>query len=719
MSSFQRSSGRCVGRRAAPFFLAFALVVNALSPVGAAAAQSGAPPRLSEEGRVVHVLNRLGFGPRPGDVERVRRVGVERYIEEQLRPETIRDEGVEAKLRDLPTLRMSNGELLAKYPNPGMLFRRLERRGELPEELAALRRGAPAANGPTRRQNNEGSSPERMNDPAGEPLARPGDGAVPGRVGESAAGVAGEGEGDRERRAYRRAALEYMRERGLEPPQRILAELQAARVLRAAYSGRQLQEVMVDFWSNHFNVFAGKGADRWLLTSFDRDTIRPHALGNFRELLGAVAKSPAMLFYLDNYQSVSPQQRNLSREERRRMFESLSPETRGELLRRMNRRQGPGRGAGQLGGATPGEMMREGEGGAAQVMRQPGAPARQSQGRRRGINENYARELMELHTLGVEGGYTQRDVQEVARAFTGWTILDPRGALGMEGAGEFVFNPRAHDDGEKVVLGQKIPAAGGQRDGELVLDILARHASTARFIAMKLCRRFVADEPSPALVARVGEAFTKSGGDIKQTLRAVFASPEFNSAEARRAKIKTPFELAVSAVRALGAETDGGPAFQRWVARMGEPLYMYQAPTGYPDRAEHWVNTGALLERLNFALALTSNRIPGTRVDLARFAGEAATSSRAVDQRRLVDLFSREFLRGDVTPKTKEVLLKQLGEQQAPILSDDAAAGDDRATERNVMQARRERRETGAAVGNPEVTRIAALILGSPEFQRQ
>ena len=315
------------------------------------------------------------------------------------------------------------------------------------------------------------------------------------------------------------------------------------------------------------------------------------------------------------------------------------------------------------------------------------------------------------------------DVQEVARAFTGWTIYQPRGG-GIYGddagqdsrSGSFFFAPRMHDDGEKIVLGQKIPGGGGMEDGEKVLDVLVAHPSTAKFIATKLCRYFVADEPSQALVARVADAFHKSNGDIKTTLRAIFSSPEFNSTDARRAKIKTPFELAVSAIRTLGAETDARPALIQWVSKMGEPLYGYIAPTGYPDAATYWVNTGALLERLNFSLALVSNRIPGTRVDLSRFVGEEATSSRAVDQRAVVERFLEAVLQNDISPKSREVLLKQLTDQQdAPI----TAMPDDTAREKTQAAARREQQQSGATVGNPEVARIAALVIGSPEFQRQ
>ncbi len=679
-----------------------ALLSNSLF-VSAAVQKSAEAVRPGEEQRIVHVLNRLGFGARPGDVERVRRMGLENYIEQQLNPSKLSDAVVEAKLKNLSTLSMSNTELLAKYPNPGQLIRQLQRRGELPAELAELagqrqqvqqQRRAPNATGETPAMNGEAMNAPSTTMPNADEPAMPGD-------------------DNPERAKYRRAITQYMRANGMEPPQRIMQELQASRILRAVYSERQLQEVMVDFWSNHFNVFAQKGADRWFLTSYDRDVIRPNALGNFRTLLEETAKSPAMLFYLDNFQSVSP---NAGQGRRGALRQMLRGEEGAAMNpRRQQRRER--RRAMREGGAT---TANEGEQG--QMARRQRPQQRRPQ---RGINENYARELMELHTLGVDGGYTQKDVQEVARAFTGWTILDPRGAAGTSKGGTFIFNPRTHDDGEKIVLGQKIPAGGGVRDGQLVLDILVRHPSTAKFVATKLSRRFVSDEPSPTLVARVAAAFTKSNGDIRETLRAVFTSPEFNSAEARRAKIKTPFELTVSAVRTLGAETDARPALHQWVARMGEPLYLYQAPTGYPDTAEHWVNTGALLERLNFALALVSNRIPGTRVDLSRFVGEDATSSRAVNQERIVDRFLSLVLQGDISPKSRAVLMKQLSDQSnAPIAQTTTTTAQDEATtmmERNPRAARRAQRreESAATVGNPEVARIAALVIGSPEFQRQ
>ncbi|HSL54080.1 MAG TPA: DUF1800 domain-containing protein [Pyrinomonadaceae bacterium] len=534
---------------------------------------------LTEEQRIIHTLNRLGFGARPGDIERVKAMGLENYINQQLNPEKISDTVADIKVRDLSTLTMPTAELYEKYPQPGQLLRQLQARGMLPAEMSTE---APA-----------------------NPL---------------------------ENEKYRQVIQEYYRENGLQRPARIIDELQASRILRAVYSERQLQEVMVDFWTNHFNIFANKGADRWLLPAYDRDTIRPNAMGKFSTLLQATAQSPAMLFYLDNFQSVSPN---------------------------ANQRRGGGR------------------------LRQLRQDQPQPQRQRRGINENYARELMELHTLGVDGGYTQKDVQEIARCFTGWTIFQPRGGAaavnammgeaGRRNAGTFFFNARVHDDGEKTVLGHKIPAGGGIKDGLMVLDILAHHPSTAKFIAAKLVRYFVSDTPPQSLVDRVAASFTKSDGDIRETLKTIFFSKEFNSTEAYRVKIKRPFELVISAIRTLGADTNGGPGTHQWIARMGEPLYGFQTPNGYSDAADSWVNTGGLLERMNFGLALASNRVNGTRVSLAKTNGEQA---------KVMDEYLKSILAGEISAATRETLLKQL-EPSDPV------------------------------------TKVVGLILGTPEFQRQ
>jgi uncharacterized protein (DUF1800 family) len=331
----------------------------------------------------------------------------------------------------------------------------------------------------------------------------------------------------------------------MQGPRQVILELQLARLIRAVYSRRQLYEVMVDFWSNHFNIFAGKGADRWLSTSYDRDTIRPNALGRFKDLLTATAQSPAMLFYLDNWMSVSPQSQAAQR--------------------------GPNN-------------------------------------RRRGINENYAREVMELHTLGVDGGYTQKDIQEVARCFTGWTIERPRGQ------GEFRFEQRFHDNGAKTVLGTHIAAGGGMEDGLKVIDILANHSATAKFIATKLARRFVADDPPAAVVSKASAVFQQSGGDIASVVRAIIDSPEFFSGEFYQGKVKKPLEYVASALRVTNAETKITHPLLRYLNRMGEPLFLAQPPTGHPDLGASWISPDMLLTRMNFVSDLVSNRLPGSRV---------------------------------------------------------------------------------------------------------
>jgi len=649
------------------------------------------PKKMSEDQRIVHVLNRLGFGARPGDVERVKAIGVENYISQQLNPEKISDTVAENKVKDLTVLSMSTAELYEKFPQPGQLLRQLQARGVLPSDLAEARDnrvkgGANAAPGEMPAQGEPAKGNQPPTPAAGNPL-------------------------DNEK--YRAAIQEYYRQNGLQQPQRIMAELQASRILRAVYSERQLQEVMVDFWTNHFNVFAGKGADRWLLPSYDRDSIRPNAMTKFSTLLEATAKSPAMLFYLDNFQSVTPNpNRNPGAGARRQRLLA-------ELVNQQRRRDG--------------NPMQE------PTMRQP--PPQQQ---RRGINENYARELMELHTLGVDGGYTQKDVQEVARCFTGWTIFQPRGGgaaanalLGGEAArrsaGSFFFNARTHDDGEKVVLGHKIPAGGGIKDGLMVLDILTHHPSTAKFIATKLARHFVSDQPSPALVERIAATFTKTDGDIRETLKAIFSSPEFNSTDAYRTKIKRPFELVVSAIRTLGAETNGGPGTHQWIARMGEPLYGFQTPNGYSDTAESWVNTGGLLERMNFGLALASNRVQGTRVNLSSITGSL---DREIDKNKVMEASLKSILAGDVSSATRDALLKQIDKdvivslpgprtqpepqrEMAPtgVGQMDGPQGPPPGGFQGGPQ-QQQRPRVEASINDP-VTKAVGLILGTPEFQRQ
>lgn len=414
----------------------------------------------------------------------------------------------------------------------------------------------------------------------------------------------------------------------LQKQRQVVQELSEQKILRAAYSDRQLEEVMTDFWFNHFNVFAGKGATPIYLTEYERDVIRPHALGKFRELLGATAKSPAMLFYLDNWQSADPHAGDAQELMRGRAA----------MRRQMNPRR-PGM-------FFPPQQM---------------PPNAEQPRQKRGLNENYGRELMELHTLGVDGGYTQQDVIEVARCFTGWTIRQPR-----QGGG-FVFEPRIHDNGKKLVLGHVI-AGGGEHDGEAVLDILARHPSTARFISTKLVRRFVSDTPPQSLVDRAAARFRETDGDIREVVRTIITSPEFFAAASYRAKVKTPFEFVVSTLRATGADVQNATPIALAVRQLGEPLYMCQPPTGYADKAEAWVNTGSLLNRMNFALAVVGGRMRGVQPAGLTLGSTTAARDQLVDG----------VLAGDVSASTSQTIAKAQDPRQA-----------------------------------------AALILGSPEFQRR
>ena len=507
---------------------------------------------------VVHVLNRLGYGPRPGDIERVKQIGVTAYIDQQLHPERIADPMLAQRLTAFPTIELSTADIARDYYGPAEALRRAE-------QQAAGRAGQP----PT-----PPTPPTMSGDPTmmGQP-------AQPGRPGQ-------------QQSPERRAAQ--------QKEQQILQDLMQARMLRAVSSERQLEEVLVDFWFNHFNVFQGKGQVRVYLTEYEREAIRPHVLGNFRDMLGAVAESPAMLFYLDNFQNVDPKaaqkqaDEQIARQEQARARQALA---RG--------RGGRGMAAGRTQTAQQQEQQEQ----------------RLMQARNRGLNENYGRELMELHTLGVDAGYTQDDVIAVARAFTGWTIDRPRDG------GSFQFNAQMHDNDPKVVMGKKI-TAGGKKDGEAVLDLLATHPATAKFIATKLARRFVSDEPPASVIDRAAKVFLDTKGDLRAVTRSIVTSPEFFAADARRAKVKTPLEFVASAVRASGANVTVVQPLVQAVRDQGMPLYGAQPPTGWGDTAEDWVNTGALLKRLNFAIALAAGNFRGVRVPVRQLAPDTSEATR-------------------------------------------------------------------------------------------
>ncbi len=594
---------------------------------------------LDEHRRAAHALNRLTFGRRPGDLGRVAQMGVDKWIEFELHPERIDDAALDARLAPLRTLRMNTRDIVENFPNnemikqvaegkmamPGDPVRRAiyeaqvqryedkqERKTE-PAQTAGNNQNGEMTGGETamlaeagyqrRREENQAASirlVELLDLPPEQRFRE-----ILNLSPEEQRGLANRAKG-----AKADALMQGMNGQEKEtlralnnPEQVVVDELMQAKLLRAIYSERQLDEVMTDFWINHFNVFINKGADRFLLTSYERDVIRPHVLGKFEDLLVATAKSPAMLFYLDNWLSVGPDS-DVALDIHRHAHGNAS--------------------------SRPGQQNR------------PGKRKQAS-----GLNENYGRELMELHTLSVNGGYSQKDVTEVAKVFTGWTIEQPN-----KGGG-FHFEPRMHEPGDKIVLGHRIKE-NGEKEGVEVLHLLARNPRTAHFISQKLAMRFVSDDPPPALVDRMTQTFLKKGGDIREVLRTMFRSPEFWSPETYRAKVKTPFEFVVSAVRASGAQVDDARSLVGTLNNMGMMPYGMMPPTGYSMKAETWVNSSALLARMNFALGLAGGKLHGVSADAAQLAQGATDAPQAVA--RLED----SLLGGDVSRQTHETIGKQL-----------------------------------------------------------
>ncbi len=539
----------------------------ALTAAGLAAQQPALTPRDS----ALHVLNRLAYGPGPGQVERVASEGVMHWVERQLSPEQIDDGALARRERGFRILDYDRGDLADMYA-----------------EMQRDRR-------------------ERI------------------QRGDTAAG---------------KADSAPVAQRG----RRLAQQFEELAVVRAASSERQLYEIMVDFWFNHFNVYAAKGADRFLTPDYLEHVIRPRALGKFEDLLIATAESPAMLFYLDNWESVAPG--------------SMPPNAMRARVRPFFGRR-PG-----LFGPPP---VRD-------PAQRDSARQRAAQRMPKGINENYARELLELHTLGVDGGYTQHDVIEVARIFTGWSIKQP------QQGGDFEFHDWAHDAAEKTVLGIRFPEGHGKDEGVRLLRLLANHPATMHHVSSKLCQRFVNDTPPDGCIDDAVAAWKRSNGDIREVLRAIFSGPDFWAPGNLRAKVKTPLEFVVSAVRALAIEPDTSPRLAQVVARLGQPLFLHVAPDGYPEMQAAWVNSGALLDRMNTAVALAAGKMPGVVVSLDSLV--VATT----DPEQLVTAVDREVLSGTLSPNTKRVIAHQVADIGDPI------------------QAR------ALAVG---------LALGGPEFQRQ
>ncbi|MCH7494185.1 DUF1800 domain-containing protein [bacterium] len=636
--------------KATPLLLG-ALLVAAPASAGVriTIAQSGPVWRqagLTERQAAAHLLDRFTFGPRPGDVDRVVETGLEEWLEGQLRGD-LPEPDLDRRLSKLEPLGMSLREMYAIYPGPGQV------------------------QGMARR-----------------------------------AGVYGEDEGGLTQRERRGRLQAYMRDNGLRPQQELVATLYANRILGAIYAENQVHQVLSNFWFNHFYVTITDNQVRGAVLAYERDAIRPHSLGLFRDLLGATAKHPAMLLYLDNAMSTAGAHAMTTME--------MALEDYNERIGREGGRLGM---AGGLGGA-------------------------------RGINENYARELMELHTLGVDGGYTQEDVGEVSRILSGWTVLpDARhdllmrrvregSGLGFVVEGDFLFRADAHDAGAKTVLGVAFPEGGGMEEGEALLDILATHPSTAAFIARKFAVRFVSDNPPQALVDRLSQSFLASGGDTAALVRTLFASPGFWAPEAVRAKVKSPFEVAVSALRALDAEVGMSRDLVHWLDRMGQPLYRYPAPTGWPDRASAWVNTGALLNRMNFGLALAAGRIRGVEVDLQALNTYNGVFHEPESAAHALEIYAALLMPGRDLDDTLRILGAVVTE---PGFADSVAAAADGASGSAAVSGRSAGGMAGGMGGGipgmdeadrsghrdsrhdaPSIlAQVVGLILGSPEFQRR
>src|SRR3954462_7317542 len=547
-------------------------ILIGVAPIGTHAQKSGAKAptktviarsdvrELPADQQIIQALNRLTFGARPGDVAKVCAIGLDKWIDQQLHPDKINDDAMNAFVSRYSALQQNQNDLLKQYAD--MQRQRREVKRERADTTAAMSADETAQGRQLQQQNNS--------------------------------------------------------------RRQVVTQLQSSRAARAVASERQLQEVMTDFWENHFNIYAAKGApEPYYLVDFDQNVIRPNALGKFRDLLEAVAKSPAMLFYLDNARS---------------MADSTQPTLQGQARR-----------------ARP-----PGRGGFGAMRFPPQQKQPQQQRQRPGLNENYGRELLELHTLGVDGGYTQQDVINVARAFTGWTIKPP-----AQGGG-FIFRPQVHDAGQKVVLGHQLAGGRGMEDAEDVLDILAKSPATARFISFKLARRFVSDSPSKALVDRGAQVYLRTDGDIREVLKSIVTSPEFFSQQAFHTKVKTPFEVVVSAMRALDAAPDSTPRSAQVIAYLGQPIFGHQAPNGWPETGDAWMNTGAILNRINFGMAAAAGRLPG--VDIR--AVPALDTIRSAARDKQVDAVVSTILNGMVSPDTRAVLLS--GEH--PLLASGATA---------------------------------------------
>jgi len=636
---------------------------------------------LTERQAAAHLLDRFTYGATPGEVDKVVSMGLEKWFEQQLAT-GLPDDTLNKRLSKYDAINLSNSEVELKFP-PGFVVRQY-----------AIRDSAISKDSVDKAVN---------------------------------------------KKAFNDTLNAYMARKGYRPEQELYKQFISQKILRAAYTNNQLQEVLTDFWFNHFNVSLTKGECAAFIPAYERDVIRPNVLGKFDKMLIAEAQSPAMLYYLDNFASVGPPA-------------PAKPNNKPAPKPADNNNMMMGDGMQASAAAKPKTEQ--------SMMMMEAAPQKQAstvktitpQKNVTGLNENFAREVMELHTLGVDGGYTQTDVTQAARVLTGWTIYpiaDAGYGAAMKGLvnrigvnnleqkgyvhiGDFLFTPSRHDIGEKTVLGHHFDANGGYDEGITLLEMLAHHPSTAKFICKKLAVRFVSDNPSQNLVNKMAQTFTEQDGDIKQVLITMVSSPEFWKKTAVREKTKSPFELAISSVRSLNANITDPYQLYNWITRMGEKMYYYQAPTGFPDRSNYWINTGSLLNRMNFGLALAGQKIPGVQVNLAALNNHHEPESA---QDALVTYTKLVMPERDLD-KTIKRLAPLLNDPQLAAKIDNAASKtpapqpvnltpvQDMATMTNNQGASNPQPPAKVTAqvktqNNTMLAQVVGIIIGSPEFQRR
>ena len=601
---------------------------------------------LSKEQAAAHLLNRFSFGIQPGQIEAVVKMGLENWLQQQLEA-SLPDTELDKRLAGFDALKMSNETIVNHYLTPAQII------------LLGVRQKI----------------------------------------------IRNDSLSNTDREKYREALAKVMRESGVKLIQELHRQLVNQKVLRAVYSNNQLKEVLTDFWFNHFNVSLTKGQSQQYVMSYERDAIRPHVFGNFKNMLLATAKHPAMLEYLDNALSVS----NDNERARRQQNNAVLRAARERAETRLN------------------DTSMQGN-----ALVQQAVAARRTQG----LNENYAREVMELHTMGVDGGYTQKDVTEVARALTGWTVRpmfsngpamrfvenlseEQLKRRGLIIDGDFLFRGDKHDESEKIILGKKYRGTDGYEEGVAVLNTLASHTSTAKFIATKLAIRFVSDEPSQALIKTLASTYQQTDGNIKAMIIAMVNHPDFWSKKALREKIKSPFEFAISALRATKAQVMQPFQVFNWCSKMGQRVYYYQAPTGFPDRANFWINSGALLNRMNFGLALATQKIPGVRVNLLALNNQHEPES--------ADEALRAFSKILLPERDNEENIKRLTAMVRDANVEQKIAVAAAKTKNNNMYEEGEEETRGQVTGDKEdykkeitsMAQVVGIIIGSQEFQRK